>query len=716
VFSNLLIALGATLLLLIPGLAVALTWQSKDDESDAGPLWHLLLALGWGFGLVPFLAFCYALFSGNALTPWTTILSALLVTSVALSWWVVVQKKEIPEALKSGWRKAWPPLFAAAVVGLIYLLKYDRSVFFLESCIHRVVIQTLQLTDNLVDILASNQDDQRLGNTGIISSFVVLYRGMGFRVLYGFVGFVTALGAYLLALRVLKSRAWAWFALVALPLNPFVASIPLLDENLLTLGYSSLFLPLLMRRNVPFGHVGALFGLSVMMRHTGILCAPAMCYALWRFSGNRKRAFLWAFVAFNLVTLVAHIHHYAALGSVFRFESFGQIPAFEHNIIGSYSGLLQWPFADHILRTPWNPYPVFLLWPLHLADTLGLVLFGALLLGAVALFRRRRDEGVFWLIWFLPLFGALSLQENWDVPNKLGVIYVLFHPLILWSAAGLQAAAEAPRKWGVALVGVVLLTALGVRGVRHLQTPQDERYYEAWPGERVEEGDYVKDAQDRITEVAPWPDYSRLGALGRVFHPEKWSGLWRDIADPALDRPPTPYGWFYGEKIDPQGTPIVVELDLSRRLFDSTGWLKKVDDDSPIDVDLTVEGPARVIPNITVPWSTRAISVLITKGRAEVTGMSLIFEKWGRDKERLDYLHERYHRGLMMVLGWQEDELFEARVTAVQGSVIRVKIYPGPFSLIENINNAGQNYLFWRAWMDSEGPLSLEGPSRIFHN
>ena len=73
-------------MLAVPGFAVALTWQSTDNDAEDGPLWHVLLALGWGFGLVPFIAFCYALFTKDALTPWTTAASSLLVTSLAVSW------------------------------------------------------------------------------------------------------------------------------------------------------------------------------------------------------------------------------------------------------------------------------------------------------------------------------------------------------------------------------------------------------------------------------------------------------------------------------------------------------------------------------------------------------------------------------------------------------------------------------------------------------
>ena len=50
----------------------------------------------------------------------------------------------------------------------------------------------------------------------------------------------------------------------------------------------------------------------------------------------------------------------------------------------------------------------------------------------------------FALWWILP-YTALSLQENWDVPNKMGVIYILFHPFIIWVAMGLQAASVKPK-------------------------------------------------------------------------------------------------------------------------------------------------------------------------------------------------------------------------------------------------------------------------------
>ena len=716
---NIILGVLATAVLIAAGAAVALTWHPEASESGPGgdtPLFHVLLGLGWGFGLVPFMAFTLVLFGRWPLVPAVTLSVAALTAAGFGSWWWFRQNRTIPIQLKQGWGQLRWVLLAALGVALVYLFKYDRSVFFLESCIHRVVMQTLQLTDNPIDVLASNADDQRLGNTSVISSFVVLYRGLGFRLLYAFVGFITALGGFALGRRVLGSNAWGWFVLFALPLNPYVAKIPLLDENLLTLGYASLFLPLMLRDRVPWAHVGALFGLAVMMRHVGILCAPAVVWAVWRWQGgDRRRAFISGFLAFNLVTLVGHIHHYVALGSLAKFESFGQIPEFPHRFLGDYSGLLQFPFAESVIRTPWNPLPTFLMWPTYLADHLGLVLFAAMLIGVVWMVRHQRTEGVFWLLWIGLAYAALSLQENWDVPNKMGIIYILFHPFILWAGAGLKAAAASPRTWGTALCVTALASGFGIHALRHVSVPADARYYEAWTGEREEDPAYVQAELVRVTDVAPWPDFGQMGPASRVLHASKFSGLFGDLQDPVIDRIGTPYGWFPGERVDPTVPAVVIEIELEGRLFDrKTPFIVRSDREP--DVDLTLDGPPVVIPNLRVPWTPRPVSLLLSRGRSPITGCSLIFEAWGDDDDRREYLHERYHRGLMMVLGWGENDLLDARTVRISGTRVVLKVPAGPFSLVESVNNAGQNYLFWRDHLAHDRDVTLEGPLRVFHN
>jgi len=717
--TSLVIGLAATLMLLIPGAVVALTWKSDPSDTDDGPLFHILLALGWGFGVVPYLAFCYALFSKEPLTPWVTATTAILVTLCALVFWWMRRDRVVPAHLTGKWKESVPVLLACFAVALIYLLKYDRSVFFLESCIHRVVMQTLQLTDVPIDILASNQDDQRLGNTAVISNFVVLYRGLGFRVLYAFVGFIMALGGYLLGRRLFQNKHWGWFALVALPLNPYVAKIPLLDENLLTLGYCSLFLPFMFRNKIPWGHVGALFGLAIMMRHISILSGPAMLWAVWQYQGDRRKALAWGLGTFCLVTLVAHIHHFVALGSVLQFESYGQLNGhlFPHRLLGNHSGLMQWPFSPELVRTPWNPYPTFLMWPVYLAGHWGLILFSALVVGMVVLFRKARTESVFWLLWFVPPYLALSLQENWDVPNKMGVIYIIFHPIVLWIIAGVRAGFREPKRWGVAWVIVTALAMLGMWSIQSMHVKMDERYYVAWKGERIEEIDYVEAERARISTMVLWPDYSRLTESSRLFHPEKWHGLLRDLSNPVIDQHQTPYAWYPGEAVDRAKEPITLVLDLSERLFDrSTPWIRIAPSGAVPDIDLTQKSPPTVIPNLRVDWTQPPVSVLVTGSDADVTAIALIFEPWTQSGQGQAKLQERYERGLEMIMGWGPDGFKKVRRLRLKTHQIVLRVPAGPLGVSESLNNAGQNYLFWKTRLAPNQPIELDGPYRIFHN
>ncbi len=704
-------------LLLVPGIMVALLWEPPvGDDADSSPLPHLLLVFGWSFGVVPFLAFSYALFFRQPLTLIPLVTAGVLVTAVAgVLWWR--RDRRIPVQLRSGWSDALPVLGAAVVVGVLFVLKYDRSIFSTESCMHRVVMQTLHLTDPIIDLLASNRDDQRLGNTAVLSSFVLLFGSMGFRIVYGLVGFFAALGGYLLGRRLPGHWGWAWFVALLLPLNPYLGRMPLIDENLLTLGFSSLFLPLLLRRNAPYVSIGAFFGIAVMMRHVGILWLPAVCFALWTTEERRVNPLVKLLVPFTLVTLVGHIHHLVALGSIFRLETFDQLEPIRHRFLGEYSGLLQWPFAAQVVRTPWNPFPTFVMWPLYLVAHFGLVLFAAMLTGLVGLVRERRVQGIFWLLWMVPLYGALSLQENWDVPNKMGVIFLLFHPLVLWCAVGLHAAARSPRRWGVALALLVVASWGACRLLPGLDVAADERYYRAWSGQPRENPEFVEQEQERMSQVHLWPDYSRMAEAVPFFTVGKLTGLVRDIADPSVLRPAAPYGWFPGDAVDRTLPPVVVEVDLSRRLFDREGaFVTPVTGESEVHLDLSVPGREAVIPNIAVPWAKRPVTLFVTAGEADVTGLAVAYEPWSDVPERRHYLFTRYARAMTVLLGWSRSAVEEVRTVNVSADRVLIRVPQGPMSVIETVSNSGNKYLYWAAEVGPGSKVEMRGPYHVLHN
>lgn len=357
------------------------------------------------------------------------------------------------------------------------------------------------------------------------------------------------------------------------------------------------------------------------------------------------------------------------------------------------------------------------MWPLSLTGHLGLVWTAAILAGLVALWLRDRRAGLFWTLWAGPLYLALSLQENWDVPNKMGVIYLLFHPVILLGAMGIAAALRRPRRWGVALLAASLVLTAGVRGVRGWRVGADQRYYQAWPGERWEDPAYVAAERRAATRLVPWPDYRRVNDTSRMFHPRKLRGLLADLREPAVDPSITPYGWLPTDAADPSLDPVTLEIDLSRRLFDRPqDWITVIPGGEPADVDLTVPGPPVAVTGLDLTWSERPASLLLPGGGADVTTALLMFERWDPADPGHEELLERYQRTAQLAMGWQGEELRDVQPSTARDPVVRVRVHPGPFGFTEAVNNAGQLYYTWQATVGEPGPLELDGPLRAFHN
>ena len=428
-------AIAGTLLLLIPGLLTAdcllpaLDLERDDPHGDDG-LERVAMMMAWGFGLVPTLAFFLFLATGLYMS-WP-VLVAVATVNVAVI--VLYQRaRGNHEAvgrslalLANTVRTHRALMLATVAVGLLYMLRHDESLPAL-SCLHPAALKAIGPGLRGGDLLRDAVYDVRLGNVGIVAGFDALMSGFAYRWLFGLCGSMLAIGGFLLGARTGGSRGWGWLGLVALALNPWCLGFPRIDENLMTVAFGAVTLPLILRRYTCWLAVGALFGLLVTMRHVLVLALPAVLW-LVACSPRRRRALLWLAVGFFAVTAFEMLHHHLALGSVLRFESNGQFPAYPYQLLGidlSWHGMLNWPLHDQIVRTPYNPLPTFALWPLALADHFGLVACALMVFGLGWSLRQRRNEAVFWLLWFAPTWLALSLQEAWDYQNKMGIAVIV---------------------------------------------------------------------------------------------------------------------------------------------------------------------------------------------------------------------------------------------------------------------------------------------------
>lgn len=747
--------IAGLLVILVPGaLTVGLVEIRQPGRGDSTgtpgvsprPGHHLrsaLLALTWGAGIIPTLAFFLKLFLEIDVTFLTVSGTSLVYSSVAAAVLLrrggrtavleLLDPRHLWAACPANARKG---LLAALGVGVLYFLKYDRSLAFNESCIYTTALTATGHQNPEVRLLFENIQDARLGNTGVLAGFAGLFQQFGFRILYGVCGVLLALGGWVLGGSLMPSSqqggqrwnsplAGAWFGLFFLPLNPLVNGIPLLDENLLALSFGVVLFAYLRTRPAWFV-AGAIFALVVTMRHVLILALPATVL-LVAATPLRRQALTRYLSAFVVFTLPENLHHALApsIGSVFRFESNPQYPAFPYSLLGmdfSWQGLLNWPFHEMIVRTPGNPFPTFVRWPLHLADNLGMVLFATMLVGMVVIWRQAsRAEAAFWLLWWGPVQASLAVQEAWDVPNKMGVIAIVFVSFLVWVLHGAAFALRRPRLGGGLILGLVAVTWLGAVGIRDWRPPVDARYYQVYPGERQEYTPRVEDKVKRLTDLGFFPDFAQLNRFGTFLSVRKFVELAKDLSDPTIEVTRHAWGWFPHET-PPPGAPVTIELDLQRPVYGRTDLLRVVpdtelgSDDTIPTIDLVDDPGMLVIPGLQVGWDSKPV-MLYSARSDDVTMLQLFFvnpAELSRDRPFADPDAIEQCK-LFLLLGGLEGDCERWKTRKPSGLRVRFRVREGAVSFASTVNRSAQKVLLWKGQIEG-GKVQLQEPVEPWHN
>jgi len=707
-----------TPVLFLAGLLVARAALPRNvgDESDAtGRTVRLLsVSLGWGFGVIPSLAFFFHLFTGVRVAWWNILLAALVNGAAAV--WVLHRRdplKQLPELLFPAGRlrqlvqASAPVLLAVSLVGGVYFLKHDNRQATIESCIYATACIATEgvatRAEPYIDrnLLTENIEDARLGNTGVLSGFLALYGRFGFRILHCMCGMMCALGGWMIGSRVGGGRPWGWFGLFLLPLNPYVLNFPQVDENLLTLAFSTSVLPMVAVGGA-YAVTGALFGLVVTMRHVMI---PALAGMILVARGGRVRFI----VAFVLMTFTENLHHLLALGSLFRNESLTQYPTLQYDLLGfdfQWSGMLNWPFYEHVVRTPHNPFPTFVLWPLYLVDNLGLILFSLMIIGFLSLWWRSRRQAAFWALWSIATIAVLAVQESWDQLNKMGVLVIVFGAFISWIVAGTFFIMRRYRLGIPLLASVMALSWCGVRVVRDWRPPADERYQNSFHS-ASEDSELVKEEALRETDIGILPDFGRLNRWGGFIDLGKIRDIPLNLAAPTLGWRNAPWGWFPGEPPEP-GRPVTIELDLSRRLHGRIDIIKATD--RPAEFDLISSKKLNVISGIRVPWTEHELTVY--SGRSDsVTGIHVFL---GDESAPENVIEERF--SMYYALAGLSDERPEKVERSSKDSPrLRFRVPSGALSIALEINIVAERILLWKGLVSPTG-VSLREPVEPWHN
>ncbi len=366
------------------------------------------------------------------------------------------------------------------------------------------------LPDNLVDkeTYGIISKDQRLGTAILFAPWFSLFHQFGFRLLFAMIATLTAGLVFLTQKEVGSRKSIALFIGASSVLNAYVLSIETLNPNIAGMLLISLLLYLMVRKDPPWFLAGLLYGVLGGTRNIAILFTPALLFALIAWSPHKKKDGLFFFLGSLLaIAPILYWNHFAFGNPLIHPSQFAGLegfrPTFEHTFLFwkfDFNGMFNFPLYHEIVRTPYFAFPTFLTLPLTILSTFGVILSALIGTGIISLWRNQRRQCVFLLLWLIPIYAMLSIQENWS-DMKMTFLFLCFPSLLIFMGYGLESlfvTKDLKRNIFSTITLSIILFCL-VRAAFALECPVDERWYVRFPRARGQ-GDICYIGDDLRTE------------------------------------------------------------------------------------------------------------------------------------------------------------------------------------------------------------------------
>lgn len=332
--------------------------------------------------------------------------------------------------------------------------------------------------------------DQRIGTGIMFAPWFLFFKFFGFRLLFALNGLLIAVFVFL-TMRLFTDRfTVCLFAAAAATLNPYMISLNKLNPNIIGMMFISILLYLILSRKAGWLLIGLVYGIFGGVRNEGILFLPAIFYYLF-YSSERKFKDSLLFIGAAFITIIPILYwNYFAFGNMFmhptQFQGLeGFRPTFEHRFLlwkFNFNGMFNWPLYSQVVRTPYFAFPVFLLLPLILVNSFGVILSALTLTGIAVLFREKRELLIFLMLWMLPMYMLLSLMENWS-ELKTTFLLLCLNPIIMFMSFGLKDLLEKAysRKYLTLTLCLIAIIWSAVRLSFLTDFQADPRWYARFP-------------------------------------------------------------------------------------------------------------------------------------------------------------------------------------------------------------------------------------------
>lgn len=281
--------------------------------------------------------------------------------------------------------------------------------------------------------------------------------------------------------------------------------------------------------------IGLIYGVLGGIRNEAMLFFPAVIYKLFTSSDRKAKEVILCILGASITIAPILYWNYYAFGNPLmhptQFPGLGGFrPVFEHRFLFwkfNFNGMLNYPLHNKIIRTPYFSFPVFLLLPLTLISSFGILGFTLIFSGAINLFKKQRRVFIFLMLWFIPMYLLLSVQENWS-NLKMTFLLMIINPLIIFIISGIEEFYPSKRVT-INISRIALLSAslfIAVKLLSYLNFNVDERWYMRFPraikGANISYiGDDLRTEREDAAELIVQKKILTRGNLFPVFYKSK---------------------------------------------------------------------------------------------------------------------------------------------------------------------------------------------------
>ena len=531
-------------------------------------------------------------------------------------------------------------------VGFFASLILYTTETFSNGCLHRNIANVIQLTVGSFDFPRFPpiflEEPEREGAVALAASFAHLWGFLGLRLFYATTTALCGVFGWAIARTTLPDHRVPRLLVPALFMAfPLMADILWNDINTMSFFAAAALLYLCVRTPKNAWIIGFFFGILVAVRHIAVLCLPGVL--LFVYAGpNKTSDRLWPFVkAFALASIPWIAFHTVASGSPWAFETFTEYGKHPHRFLGlefELNAMLNYPFIERIVRTPFNPLPTFLLFPLWLLSRLGLILAALAAIGGVAVAIRSRLLFLRWAGWVVPYALLLAVSENWLQVEKMGTVAPLMPIVFLAMAFGWVALGKPDRRIVRIVAFVLTLGALyaAAPAVNSLNFPADERYYKEYPWLLSERPEHLEAERELLSVgLLPGPEWIRLSFAQSPLAQLREDFFRRAYKDRFLTAREQVIGQMMPQQFDlflrqcevfeiaPTGCPgptTLYRIDLSAPWVKPGQWLhtEQLRPQTGLVLDLCPQDGLRQYTKFPMPYSPDYAASLIAFQRANV--------------------------------------------------------------------------------------------------